>query len=310
MAASRYTLVFYAALVVAAGATYAVYRVVESAKQGNRMATSPVVIAARDVSEGTAIDRLAVSVAEWPAATVPAGAYGTVDSVAGRVARVAIFKGEPIVPGRLAPEGTGPGLEVKITPGKRAMGVRINEVSGIAGMILPGSRVDIMLLLGRDNGGEGLKVGRLFMENMRVLAMGSQVQRGANGEPIQTTVATLEVTPDESERLMVAQSQGQVQLTLRGYGDPDSVQTAGASVLDVVGMLRDGGALPAPPAARLPRPNATPITKPMAAAPAPVQVARPPALPDSLTIRVFRGRNQSEQKFLKDSTVRRDTMST
>jgi pilus assembly protein CpaB len=67
---------------------------------------------------------------QWPVTTIPAGAFGQPDSVAGRVTRVAVFKGEVIVPGRLAPEGTGPGIEVKIAPGKRAMAVPINDVSG------------------------------------------------------------------------------------------------------------------------------------------------------------------------------------
>jgi pilus assembly protein CpaB len=276
---------------------------------GSQLATAPVVVATRDIAEGTSIDRAAVNVAQWPAATVPAGAYGSVDSVVGRVARVAVFSGEPIVPGRLAPEGTGPGLEVKITPGKRAMGVRINDVSGISGMILPGSRVDILLLLSnRDNAAaSGNKVGKLFMENMRILAMGTSLQRGNNGEPIQTSVATLEVTPEESERLLVAQSQGQIQLTLRGYGDPDSAKTSGASVEDVVGMLRDRDARPAPaptkPAAR----PAAPAPKP-AEVPAPVAATKAPPRPDSLSVRIYRGRTQSEQKFQKDSAARRDTM--
>lgn len=305
--ASRYSLVFYGSLVVAAAATYGVYRVVETAKAGSQVATAPVVVATRDIAEGTSIDRTAVSVAQWPTATVPAGAYGSIDSVAGRVARVAVFTGEPIVPGRLAPEGTGPGLEVKITPGKRAMGVRINEVSGISGMILPGSRVDILLLLNRDNAaGSGAKVGKLFMENMRILAMGTSLQRGSNGEPIPTTVATLEVTPEESERLLVAQSQGQIQLTLRGYGDPDTAKTSGASVEDVVGMLRDRNATPAPAPARPSRPAAPApkVETPVAPAPSPVKA---PARPDSLSIKIYRGRNQSEQKFQKDSAARRDT---
>src|SRR5215207_7126571 len=117
MAAKRYTLIFYAALVVAVLATFGVYRVLEATKASSRVATVPVVVAARDMAEGVLIDRVAVVVAQWPAGTQPAGAYTTVDSVVGRVPRVGIFKGEALVPGRLAPEGTGAGLEVKITPG-------------------------------------------------------------------------------------------------------------------------------------------------------------------------------------------------
>src|SRR5256885_193779 len=87
-----------------------------------RPETVPVVIAARDIPEGMIIDRVGLVVAQWPAGTQPAGAYTSVDAVANRVTRVAVYKGEAMVPGRLAPEGTGPGLEVRITPGKRAYG--------------------------------------------------------------------------------------------------------------------------------------------------------------------------------------------
>ena len=137
MAAKRYSIIFYAAIVVALVATFGVYRVLEKTKENARVVTRPVVVAQRDIAEGAAIDPMAVVVAQWPVYTIPAGAFTSIDSVAGRVARMTVFKGEVLVPGRLAPDGTGPGLEVKITPGKRAVSFRINDVSGIAGLIQP-----------------------------------------------------------------------------------------------------------------------------------------------------------------------------
>ena len=320
MAANRYSIVFYSALVIAAGATYGVYRVVETAKAGNRVATVGVVVASVDIPEGTRIDRLALVQSEWPATTVPAGAFASLDSVAGRVSRVTIFKGEPIVPGRLAPEGTGAGLEVKITPGKRAMGVRINDVSGMSGMIQPNARVDILLVMNPGEGNQQERTAKLFMSNMRILAMGAVVQRGDDGRPIQTTVATLEVTPDESERLAVAASQGTIQLVLRGYGDPDSIDTKGASTKDVVAMLRDYKAPASVPSApsrpRVRRegsgmervmPSPSSITEPTTPPPAPKPVKAPP--PDSAAVQVFRGNKATVEKFVKDST-KHDTSST
>jgi len=116
MAAKRYSFVFYIAIIVAIAATYSVFRVLEATKASSRVATAPVVVASRDINEGEKIDRIALSVAQWPVSTVPVGAYGRIDSVAGRVARVPVFTGEPLVPGRLAPEGTDAGLLTKITP--------------------------------------------------------------------------------------------------------------------------------------------------------------------------------------------------
>ena len=194
----------------------------------SRVATVPVVVAAKDMPEGVIIDRMAVVVAQWPVGTQPAGAYTSVDSVAGRVSRVAIYKGEALVPGRLAPEGTGAGLEVKITPGKRAYGIRINDVASLAGMVQPNSRVDIMVVIA-DPDNTGKQVAKLFMENMRVLAIGAAPERAQDGRPISAAVASIEVTPEQAERLAIAAAQGSLQLVLRGYGDPDSVITSAAT---------------------------------------------------------------------------------
>jgi pilus assembly protein CpaB len=307
MAAKRYSFVFYVAIVVAIGATYAVFKVLESTKASSRVATAPVVVASRDINEGEKIDRLALSVAQWPVSTVPVGAYGRIDSVAGRVARVPVFTGEPLVPGRLAPEGTDAGLLTKITPGKRAIGVRINDVSGIAGMIPPNSRVDILLTTTLAN---AQRTAKLFMSNMRVLAMQTAVHKSEDGRPIPATVATIEVTPEESEMLAVAQSRGSIQLVLRGYGDPDSVVTRGATSADVERALRDGPGrtLPPPPRRTASRPAPAPRVVPETVLVRDPVVASPkPAKPDTNRVEIFRGAQKSEMKFQKDS-VKRDTI--
>jgi pilus assembly protein CpaB len=307
MAGKRYSLVFYVALVVALIATYAVWRVIESTKQSTRIATAPVVVAAGDIPEGKLIDRLELTVAQWPVGTVPAGAYGTVDSVAGRVTRVNVFKGEPFVPGRLAPEGTSAGLVTKIAPGRRAMTIAINSVSGVAGMIQPESRVDI-LLTPSGGGTDGRKV-KIFMENMRVLAINTQITPTADGRAISGTHATLDVSPEESERLAVAQSQGSIQLIMRGYGDPNIVNTKGATAREVLSSLKDY--TPPVSAPRPTRPAQQKAAEPMAAAPPSVVAPPPPRIaekPESTTIQIFRGaKGKEEAKFRRDS-VRRDTV--
>jgi len=306
MAAKRYSLVFYAAILVALLSTFGVYRVLEVTKANARVATAPVVIAQKDLTEGSSIDRMAVVVAQWPVGTIPAGAFSSIDSVAGRVTRVAVFKGEALVPGRLAPDGTGPGLEVKITPGKRAFAFRINDVSGIAGLIQPNSRVDILLVI--NSGAEKGNVAKLFMENMRVLAIGAVPQRTEDGRPINAAVCTVEVTPDEGEKLAIATSQGQIQLMLRGYGDPDSAKTTGATTVGVVNSLRGATQAEAPrPEPRRPAPRReTPAPQPQPVAP--VVQAPPPPKPkaDTNTVTIIRGRDVQQQKFAdtakKDST--------
>src|SRR4051812_28932137 len=297
MAGRRYTSVFYVAVAIAAIATFGVYRVLENTKASSRIATRPLVVAAKSLPEGTSIDRTSLSVRDWPVATIPAGAFSSPDSLIGRVTRVAVFEGEAIVPGRLAPSGTGPGIEVKITPGKRAMGVRINDVAGVSGLIQPNSRVDVLVNI-RSNIDGGKQVSKLFMENMRVLSVGTRVERDAEGKAIEATTAALEVTPEEAERLAVAVNQGSIQLVLRGYGDPDSVRTKGASSSDVLSQLET-----APERVVTPAPAPRVIIKRVpVAAPAPAPVAVVPEKPDSLTVTVYRGGDVQKQKFENKST--------
>ena len=294
MAGRRYTFVFYAAVGIAALATFGVYRVLENTKASSRIATRPLVVAAKNLPEGTAIDRTALSVREWPVATIPAGAFASTDSLIGRVTRVAVFEGEPLVPGRLAPSGTGPGIEVKITPGKRAMALRINDVAGVSNLIQPNSRVDILVNI-RDEKRDGRVVSKLFMENMRVLSVGTATDRDAEGKPIQAPSATLEVTPQEAERLAIASTQGSIQLVLRGYGDPDSVRTKGANTGDILAQL---GSAPER-VVETPKPR-RPAPRP--AAPAPI-VQAPPEKPDSFRVQIFRGGDRQQQTFEKPKTA-------
>ena len=315
MAERRYTTIFAVALIAAAGATFGIYRVLEATKAQNRIVTRPVVVALQDISEGRAIDRASVVVNQYPLGTVPAGAYATVDSIVGRVALFNIFKGEAIVPGRLAPEGTGPGLQVKISPGKRAMAVRIDDVAGLNGLIQPNSRVDIMVTTRDAMHEKGDQVSKLFMSNMRVLSVGTISQSSADNRPISAPTVGIEVTPEEAEQLGIAQREGQIQLVLRGYGDPDSIRTDGAKTADVLSLLRGGR--PAPKSVEAERRSGSGRKTAPAAAPAPV-VAPPvetpavveapkPKLPDSLTVQIFKGDKQEQKKFQKsDSTKKPD----
>ena len=318
MAERRYTTIFGAALVTAALATFGIYRVLQASKAENRIVTRPVVIAAKDVGEGKSIDREAVTVAEWPINTIPAGAYASIDSVAGRVTRIDVFRGEVIVPGRLAPDGVGPGLQVKITPGKRAVAIRIDDVSGISGMVQPNSRVDVLVTT-RDPS-TNKDVAKTFMSNMRVLSVGTISATSADNRPIQAPTATLEVTPTEAERLMIAQGTGRIQLSLRGYGDPDSIRTTGANSEDVLAQLRAAPVAKPEPIRRVSsgggsgkrsapsvQQAAPPPPQVVAAPPASGEVAPKPKAPDTATVQIFKGATQDTRKFVKSDTAKADS---
>src|SRR5687767_8283283 len=309
MAQRRYTIVFYAAVFIAAMATYGVYRVLQAAKLSARVATKSVVVAAKDIPAGAALDKESLEVKHWPAVAVPKEAFGSLDAAVGRVARVPVFTGEAIVPGRLARAGTAPGLEARITPGMRAMSVRINDVAGMSGLVQPNSRVDVLVSLREAGANASEEVAKLFLENMRVLSMGSRTTRDDSGDPAPATTATLEVTPEQAEKLAVAMRQGMIQLVLRGFDDTDSTGTKGSTSSEVLAQLRE--ARPAPIVAQAPprRERSTPRRQPeveRAKAPA-VAVAPPVAKPDSLTVRVYRGNQVSQQKFQVDTATESGT---
>jgi pilus assembly protein CpaB len=308
------TILFFAVF-VGLVAVLGAFKALQATRLGSRVSTHQIVVATREIPEGAVVDRLAITLTEWPAATLPVGAFTTVDSVVGRITRVAVFSGDPIVPARLAPAGSGPGLEVKIGPGKRAMGVRINDVAGISGLIQPNSRVDVLVTLRTDALGQR-QVAKVFMENMRVLSVGRHMERDGDGEPIDATTATLEVSPEEAERLAVAMNQGSIQLVLRGYGDPSNVATSGASSTDVLAQLRNArtAALPALTAPRRPQPRRVvprrvptiPPLDPTAAVRSALAAPPPPltpARPDSSIVRVYRGNELVVKKFEKTDSA-------
>ena len=310
MAAKRYSFIFYAAIIVALVSTFGVYRVLEKAKENARIVTGPVVIAQKDMAEGAAIDRMAVAVVQWPVATIPVGAFTSIDSVVGRVARVTLFTGDPLVPGRLAPDGTGPGLEVKIAQGKRAVSFRINDVSGIAGLIRPNSRVDIVVVM--DGAADKGRLAKVFLQNMRILAIGSAPQPTEDGRPMNATVATVEATPDEGEQIALVTTQGQIQLMLRGYGDPNSAKTIGATTAQIVQGLNRAATVSTEPS-RTELRRTTPVrreTAPPSASPLPSDLTLTPPKSDSSTVTTIRGNHVSKEKFATDSGKQQDSLRT
>lgn len=294
----RYKVVFWGALVIAAAATFGAYRLLDAKSNAGKAVTRSVVLAAKDIPEGSLIDKVMLSTSVWPVTMIPVGAYSSIDSVAGRVTRVNVFTGEAMVPGRLAPVGSGPGLELKIPPGQRAMSVRINDVAGISGLLQPNSRVDVMVTIASvDAEDQNRQVAKLFMENMRVLSVGTEMQRDREGEPKPATTVTLAVTPEEAERLAVAMNTGSIHLVLRGFGDPDSVRTAGATSVDVLRQLQGGRPVTPRRTAAPARRSSAPVYRAPAPQAAPAPVVQRPAPVDSVVVNVYRAGKATPLKF-------------
>lgn len=190
-----------------------------------RGSTQPVVVAARDVGLGHVLSAEDLQVIQWPAGAVPQGFAGSVEEVVGRGALDEIRMNEPVLATKLADSGLGGGLPVLIPQGMRALSVRVNEVIGVAGFVIPGTRVDVILTMTPPGARD--KVSKVILQNIEAVAAGQQIQRNEQGEPMVVTVVTVLVTLEQAEKLVLASTEGQIQMALRNTLDLESVETVG-----------------------------------------------------------------------------------
>jgi pilus assembly protein CpaB len=280
------------AFLVAAGASLVLYRVLinRPATTNSGPALAQVALATKDLEVGTVLKEDDVKVAEWPGA-VPLGATSQIKDIIGRGVITAIFAKEPIIASRLAPRGAGGGMAAMIPPGMRAVAVRVNEVVGVAGFVVPGMHVDV-LISGNSPGGNG-NLGTLtqtLLQNIEVLSAGQDFKKDAEGKPIAVQVVNMLVTPTQAEQLSLAASQTAIQLVLRNPLDHEIAKTPGTALQ----RLFDGGRTQAPP-----DPSSRPRVATQRSAPAPVRVAALPAPPKEIpfVMEIISGPNKREQKF-------------
>ena len=204
------------------------------AARGRRAeAQRPVVVASKPLPVGESIAGDAVHLREVPESFVPAGAFSRLEDVIDRPVISPIQPDEPVVEARLAARGTGMGLAPLIPPGMRAMAVRVNDVVGVAGFILPGMRVDV-LATGRP-AGQAESVSRTVLQNIAVLSAGQTFQTDGKSQSIQVPVVTLLLSPQDAETLTLANNDGHIQLVLRNSADGKAVATAGSRLHDLYG---------------------------------------------------------------------------
>ena len=140
----------------------------------------------------------------------------------------AVRLNEPLLDSKLAELGSGGGLPITIPPGMRAVSVRVDDVIGVAGFVLPSTRVDVIVTITPPNSSDTR--GQVILQNVQAVAAGQEIQRDEDGTPMTVTVITLLVTPDDAERLVLAAAQGRIQMALRNTLDVDSTATSGARV--------------------------------------------------------------------------------
>jgi pilus assembly protein CpaB len=196
----------------------------------------PVVVAAVDLSWGTRITNEMLKKANFLKGSLAAGYFSDAALVVGRVLIYPVKVNEPIFESRLAPvEVKTGGVAAVISPKKRAIAVKVDKVIGVSGFIHPGNRVDILMTLA--TGRTFNPVTKTILENILVLAVGSETKerKGSEEKSSPTDVITLEVTPEEAEKLALAATEGRLQLALRNFSDTENVVTHGTTVSTLVG---------------------------------------------------------------------------
>ncbi len=266
------------AVLAGGGLAYGTYNFIQNqpVKTVAAAAGQPVVVAAADLQLGSELKKEDLQVISFPAGQTPAGAFSKTSDVIGRGLIVPVVKNEPILDAKLASKEAGAGLPPVIPEGMRAVSVRVNEVVGVAGYVLPGTRVDVLATASPTEAHSDTTT-KVILSNVQVLTAGTRMEQDQDkGKPMQVTVVTLLVTPDQSERLALASTEGKVQLALRNPLDQGAPETPGIKTAGLMGTVK---AAPARPMASSSRPRAAqPVTQ---MAPPP-----PPPLP---TVEIIRG---------------------
>jgi len=234
-----------------------------------------VVVAARDLPVGSVLGERDLKSIEWVGGAVPPGFIGTPQQALARGLIVSVAENEPILEGKLAAQGAGGGLPVIIDPGMRALSIAVDQIVGVAGFVLPTTRVDVLLTM-NDVQGSKEPATKVIMQNVRTLAAGQSIQQDKEGKPQTVGVVTLLLTPEQAETLALASGQGRIQLALRNMLDTTMIETRGTRQSALMGRIGNA------PAARVARAGA-------------VRVAVPEPTPT--VVEVFRGGQRSLQKF-------------
>jgi pilus assembly protein CpaB len=244
------------------------------------MPTIQVVVSSKPLPLGTRLTADDVKLVTWPASQPVEGMFTHVQDCVNRAVITSMVENEPLLEGKLAPRDGGAGLSTTIPDGMRAVSVSVNDVIGVAGFVVPGTMVDV-LVTGSSGGGQGSIITRTFLENVRVLAAGQKIEQDREGKPQTVPVITLLVTPQEATSLTMASTQGRIQLALRNTLDSKKVEPP--PVLQAV--LFGGAPVPPPVMAAAPRKMSAPVMH-VAAAP-----------PESFNVEVIRGDKKEVSKF-------------
>ena len=242
MGARRLGLALLAALVISLGITYVFYVRVMKTQASSRPKMKSVVAAAVALQPGTPITAENLTLINWPDNVALDGLIEKKEDVTGRVLMYSVAANDPVLRRDLA-SSTSFGLSAKIPDGMRATAVKTNEVLNIAGFVFPGSRVDVLVTLHGENNGASTMT-RTVLQNVQVLSTGTKMDPDPNGKPENVTIITLLVTPEESEKLALAENQGTIQFVLRNGGDSASTNTPAVGIAELTGVPKQPASEP------------------------------------------------------------------
>lgn len=232
----RFFVVLAGALLFGLLAAVSVSRYLSSA-QAYTKSLRGVAVAKVAIPVGTKIIAEQLTLVQFPQESTPDGAFDSVEKLAGRVAVVNIAPREPITEARLAPEGTAGGLSAIIPEGYRAMTVKVDDVVGISGFIMPGTLVDIVVVIVPDDTSTRQDpISKIVLQNIKVLANGQNIDKPESEREANSVKAvTLLVTPEEAEKLALASSEGKLQLVMRNSIDQGDEETKGINKRSLLG---------------------------------------------------------------------------
>jgi pilus assembly protein CpaB len=265
--------------VIAGGFVYTQFKRIAEAKS---LPTTQAVVAASDLPLGRRLQATDLRLVTWPASKPLPGMFGNIEDCLGRALVTTVVENEPVLEGKLAPKEGGAGLSVTIPQGMRAVSVAVNDVIGVAGFVVPGTMVDVLVT---GSAGNGATVTRTILENVRVLAAGPKIEQDRQGKPESAPVITLLVTPEEADKLTMASTQGKIQLALRNVLDSQKVEPPAVNQT----ALFAGIEAPVPQApAKVQKSDGKKVVKPAPAVPAP---------PPNFDVEVIRGDKKEVSHF-------------
>jgi len=222
------------ALVMASMAAAGVYLYLKTMPGAEARApeTTPVVVASRDLTFGTTLKDEHLKVVDFPKDAIPSGSFSSIDSVRSQTTKVFVVAGEPILSSKLS--SIGGGLSVRVPPDMRAMSLKVNEVTGVSGFVLPGDRVDVLVTVDHAAGTMNA-VTNTILQDLEVLAAGVKTET-KNNQNVTVQTVTVLVDPDGAEKLALAVDQGSVHLALRNPVDRTLTVASSKDVRTVLGL--------------------------------------------------------------------------